>query len=78
MEKSKVYFTSNLTEEGLLNIFKSLSLELEGNVAIKVHSGEEGNQNYLKPEFLKPLVEYVGGTMLSILWHVLSIRKNVL
>jgi len=45
--KSKVYFTKNITSEELIKIFKKLDNKLEGNVAIKLHSGEEGNQNYL-------------------------------
>ena len=52
MEKSKVYFTRSLTPESVVNIYKKLGKNLEGNIAIKVHSGEEGNQNYLRPEFM--------------------------
>ena len=57
MEKSKVLFTKNLTGEGLINIYEKLGVELKGNIAIKLHSGEAGNQNYLRPEFVKPLIE---------------------
>ena len=53
MEKSKVYFTNKLTPESLVNIHKHLGIDLKGNVAVKLHSGEDGNQNYVKPEFLK-------------------------
>ncbi len=63
MEKSKVYFTKDLTEEGVVKIFKALNKKLPGKVAVKVHSGEEGNQNYLRPEFMKPIIEYVNGTV---------------
>ena len=46
-------------------MFKVLNKELSGNVAVKVHSGEKGNQNYLKPEFLKPIIDYVNGTVVE-------------
>lgn len=67
MGKSKVYFTKDLTPEGVAKIFKELGFAeyLVGNVAIKVHSGEEGNQNFLHPEFWRPLVRQVGGTIVE-------------
>jgi len=65
MEKSKVYFTKTITSEKVVEMYKVLNKELEGNVAVKVHSGEKGNQNYLRPEFLKPIVEYVNGTIVE-------------
>ena len=65
MEKSKVLFTKNLTGEGLINIYEKLGVKLEGNIAIKLHSGEAGNQNYLRPEFVKPLIEKLGGTVVE-------------
>ena len=65
MGKSKVLFTKNLTGEGLINIYEKLGVKLEGNIAIKLHSGEAGNQNYLRPEFVKPLIEKLGGTVVE-------------
>lgn len=65
MEKSKVYFSKIITEENVIKIYKSLNKELKGKVAVKVHSGEEGNQNYLHPEFMKPIVDYVNGTIVE-------------
>ena len=65
MEKAKVYFTSVITDENVVNIFKKLGVELKGNVAVKVHSGEKGNQNYLRPKFLKPIIDYVNGTVVE-------------
>lgn len=65
MEKVKVYFTRELTPEGVIKVYKALGKELHGKVAVKVHSGEEGNQNYLRPEFMKPMVEYVNGTIVE-------------
>lgn len=47
MEKAKVLFTKTLTPERVVDIYKALGVELKGNIGIKVHSGEEGNQNYL-------------------------------
>ena len=60
--KSKVYFSKEITPEKVLEMYKKLGKELTGKVAVKIHSGEEGNQNFLKPEFWKPVIEYVNGT----------------
>lgn len=65
MAKSKVYFSKILTPERVIDLYKSVGKELKGNIAVKVHSGEEGNQNYLRPEFLKPMIEYVNGTVVE-------------
>lgn len=63
--KSKVYFTKDLTKESLVKIYQKLGSKLEGNVAIKVHSGESGNQNFLHPEYFKDIIDYVGGTVIE-------------
>lgn len=65
MNKSKVYFTKHINSENLIKIFNKLNKELKGNVAVKLHSGEDGNQNYIKPEFVKDIVEYVNGTVVE-------------
>lgn len=65
MEKSKVYFTNKITKENMVEIFKRLNVELTGNVGVKVHSGEAGNQNYLRPEFLLDIINYVNGTVVE-------------
>ncbi len=65
MEKSKVYFTKQITPESLINVYETLGKKLEGKVAVKLHSGEEGNQNFLRPEFVKKLVEHVNGTVVE-------------
>ena len=65
MEKSKVYFSREITPEAVLRIYKKLGVELKGNVAIKLHSGEEGNQNYLGPDFWRPVIDEVGGTVVE-------------
>ena len=62
---SKVYFSRTITPERVLELYKLIDSPLCGNVALKVHSGETGNQNFLKPEFWKPLIEYVGGTVVE-------------
>lgn len=63
--KSKVYFTKEITPDSLIKIYQALQIELKGNVAVKLHSGEKGNQNYIKPEFVKPIIEYVNGTVVE-------------
>ena len=65
MEKAKVYFTSEITPEAVIRMYEALGRALGGKVAVKLHSGEKGNQNYLRPEFVKPMVEYVGGTVVE-------------
>lgn len=65
MEKSKVYFTRNITSENVLKMYKVLNIELQGRVCVKVHSGEAGNQNYLKPLFFKYIIDYVNGTVVE-------------
>jgi len=65
MEKAKVYFTKEITPEKMVEMFKILGKELPGKVAVKVHSGEKGNQNFLRPEFMKPIVDYVNGTIVE-------------
>lgn len=65
MEKSKVYFCSKITEDKIVEMYKVLGYSLPGKVAVKVHSGEKGNQNYLKPEFLRKIINYVNGTVVE-------------
>lgn len=62
---SKVYFTNEISSEKLVEIYKKLGVELNGKVAVKVHSGEKGNQNYLKPLFYKDIIDYVNGTVVE-------------
>lgn len=61
----KVYFCRKITPENVVKLFEKLGKELPGKVAVKVHSGEEGNQNYLHPEFMRPMVEKVNGTIVE-------------
>ena len=63
--KSKVYFTKTITPEKVIEMYKATGRTLSGRVAAKVHSGEEGNQNYLHPEFWRPVIEHVGATVVE-------------
>ena len=62
---ANVYFSREITPEKVLELYKTLGKELSGKVAVKVHSGEKGNQNFLKPDFWKPVIDYVGGTVVE-------------
>lgn len=64
-DKVKVYFTKNITPEGLVNVFKAVGYDLKGNVGVKISTGEPGGHNYLKPELIKDIVEYVNGTIIE-------------
>ena len=63
--KSKVYFTRDITPENVLKLYLKLEKELKGNVAVKLHSGEAGNQNFIGPDLWKSVVENVGGTVVE-------------
>ena len=63
MEKAKVYMTSDISPAGLMKIYSALAPKLPGKVAVKLHSGEPGNQNFLGPDFWKELIDFVGGTV---------------
>lgn len=65
MEKAKVYFTKEISEESIVKMYDALGIKLPGKVAVKVHSGEEGNQNYLHPEFMRKIIEHVNGTVVE-------------
>ena len=61
----KVYFTRTITPEKVLELYNLLGITRPGKVAIKLHSGEKGNQNFLKPDFWKPIIDHVGGTVVE-------------
>lgn len=65
MEKAKVYFTKKITKENLVKMYEKLGVKLPGKVAVKVHSGEAGNQNYVKPEMLADILHHVKGTIVE-------------
>ena len=63
--RAKVYFSRTITPEKVLELYKELGVDLKGRVAVKLHSGEVGNQNFLKPDFWKEIIDYVGGTVVE-------------
>ena len=63
MDKATVFFTKELTPEAVVKLYKRLGVELPGKVAVKVHSGEDGNQNYLRPEFMRPMIESASASL---------------
>lgn len=65
MKKTKVYFTKEITSKALVKLYKKLNIELPKQTAVKIHSGEEENQNYLKPEFMKDIIEEVDGVVVE-------------
>ena len=65
MSKPKVYFTKEITPEKIVEMYKILNKPLPGKVGVKVHSGEKGNKNFLRPEFFKPIIEHVKGTIIE-------------
>lgn len=64
-EKSKVYFSKKITPETVVKLYQALGVSLPGQVAVKVHSGEPGNQNFIHPEFWKPVIDLVNGTVVE-------------
>ncbi len=62
---SKVYFTKNLTGQAVVDLYKVLGATLDGNVAVKLHSGEPGNQNFIQADFWKPIIDTVDGTVVE-------------
>ena len=65
MEKAKVYFCKGITPENVIKMYEKLGKNLPGKIAVKLHSGEQGNQNYIKPEFVRPIVEHIKGTVVE-------------
>lgn len=63
--KSKVFFSRTITPDKVLELYKIIDKTLPGRIAVKVHSGETGNQNFLKPDFWRPLIEYINGTVVE-------------
>lgn len=63
--ESIVYFSKDLSGENITKLYKLFDGKLKGKIAVKLHSGEEGNQNFLKPEYLKDVIDYVGGTVVE-------------
>ena len=65
MEKAKVYFIRDITPENIIKAYEATGKKLEGRVAVKMHSGERGNKNYLRADFVKDVINYVHGTVVE-------------
>ena len=65
MTKAKVYFTKEITPDSMIKMYETLGVKLPGKVAVKLHSGEVGNQNFLRPAFMKPIIDHVNGTIVE-------------
>lgn len=65
MKESIVYFTKDISPKKIVEIYKKLNINLEGNIGIKVHSGEKGNQNFLKPDFYEEIIKLLNGTIVE-------------
>ena len=77
MQKAKVYFTQEITAESLIKIYEKLGVQLEGNVGVKVSTGEKGAKNYLKAELIAPLVKKINGTIIECNTAYPGKRNNV-
>ncbi len=64
-EKAVVYFTKEITPQAMIRLYEAMGVKLSGKVAVKLHSGEVGNQNFLRPDFMKPMIDYVKGTIVE-------------
>ena len=62
---AKVYFSREITPEKVVELYRHLGVTLEGKVAVKLHSGEKGNQNFLPPAFWKPMIDSLDGTVVE-------------
>jgi len=65
MSKAKVYFTEEITSQAMIRMYEAMGVKLPGKVAVKLHSGEVGNQNFLRPDFMKPVIDHVNGTIVE-------------
>ena len=64
-EKPKVYFTKVVSPEKLVELYNKLDIKLKGNIAVKVHTGEKGNKNFIRPKFMKPIVDHLDATIVE-------------
>lgn len=64
-EKAVVYFTKEITPQAMIRLYEAMGVKLPGKVAVKLHSGEVGNQNFLRPDFMKSMIDYVKGTIVE-------------
>ena len=74
---TKVYFSRTITPEKVLELYQMIGQTLPGKVAVKLHSGEKGNQNFLGPDFWKPVIDFVGGTVYDSEKNPVSVPKDL-
>lgn len=77
MEKSKVYFTKNITSDSLIKIYEALGVKLNGKVGVKVSTGEKGSKGYLKADLIGPFVKKLNGTIIECNTAYPGARNNV-
>ena len=65
MKNSIVYFTKDISSKSVISLYEKLNIKLRGNIAVKLHSGEEGNTNYIGPLFFKDFIDYINGTVVE-------------
>ena len=65
MAKSTVFFSRDVSPETVIMLYEKLGIELPGKVAVKVHTGEKGNQNFMRPEFWKPMFDRLDGRIVE-------------
>ncbi len=65
MKKANVYMTKSITPQALIQLYEAMQVQLPGNVAVKLHSGEVGNQNFIRADFMKPMIDHVKGTIVE-------------
>ncbi len=78
MEKAKVFFTRSITPENLIKIYDALGVQLQGNIGIKVSTGERGSKGYLKADLIKPLVDKLNGTIIECNTAYLGARNDAI
>ena len=78
MEKAKVYFIRDITSENLIKIYEALGVNLDGNVGVKVSTGESGSKGYLKADLIGPLVKKINGTIIECNTAYPGARNNVI
>ena len=66
-EKSDVYFSKDISSKNIVEMFKKLNVKLTGNVALKVHTGEQGGKYFLRPDFLQDIYDYTKGILLNVI-----------
>ena len=77
LDQVKVYFTKDISPEGLIRIYEAVGRELPGKVGVKISTGEPGGHNYLKPELIGALVKKLDGTIVENCTAYGGLRQNI-